>query len=388
MGTHSIFGPSKSSQWLLCPGSVEAQKNIPETTSKEAQEGTDAHELADICLRTNKKPHTFIDTQPLTNAKRTIDIEMADNVNEYVNYVRGLGGVQEYEQIVYYDRYVPGGFGTCDATVDADDTLYVIDFKYGQGVMVYALENTQMMLYGLGALILREAFQKFKKIVLVIFQPRRNHIDTWETTPEHIYEFGEYAKKQALLCLKNDAPRIPGDKQCLWCLAKPACPALRKHTELTILNQFDDLTTVKLKTAEQLNEQQLGLVLKHKPLIIKWLNSVEKHVREQLESGEDFAGWKLVAGRNSQRWTDENAVERVLKRILGARNAYNKKLLSVAQAKKTLGKERKHRIEKFIIKETGAPALVPENDKRPALKQVITEDFDKFDKPQTTKQEN
>jgi hypothetical protein len=33
----------------------------------------------------------------------------------------------------------------------ADKRLHIIDFKYGQGVLVDAVENPQMMLYALGA---------------------------------------------------------------------------------------------------------------------------------------------------------------------------------------------------------------------------------------------
>ena len=51
MGAHSVFGPSGSVKWLNCPGSINAEKGIPDTTSEFAQEGTDAHELSEICLK-------------------------------------------------------------------------------------------------------------------------------------------------------------------------------------------------------------------------------------------------------------------------------------------------------------------------------------------------
>ena len=48
--------------------------------------------------------------------------------------------------------YVPEGFGTGDCVIVADKALHIIDFKYGQGVLVSAENNPQMMLYALGAL--------------------------------------------------------------------------------------------------------------------------------------------------------------------------------------------------------------------------------------------
>ena len=47
---------------------------------------------------------------------------------------------------------MPDGFGTGDCIIIADRTLHVIDFKYGQGVLVEAEHNPQMMLYALGPL--------------------------------------------------------------------------------------------------------------------------------------------------------------------------------------------------------------------------------------------
>lgn len=40
------------------------------------------------------------------------------------------------EQRVDYSRYVRDGFGTCDAVIVSDGTLYIVDFKYGKGVRV------------------------------------------------------------------------------------------------------------------------------------------------------------------------------------------------------------------------------------------------------------
>ena len=56
------------------------------------------------------------------------------------------------EQKVDFSRFVKDGFGTSDCIIIDNDTIFVIDFKYGTGVKVDALNNTQMMIYALGAL--------------------------------------------------------------------------------------------------------------------------------------------------------------------------------------------------------------------------------------------
>lgn len=41
------------------------------------------------------------------------------------------------------------GFGTADFLMIRENTLYVVDFKYGKGVAVSAIDNPQMKLYAL-----------------------------------------------------------------------------------------------------------------------------------------------------------------------------------------------------------------------------------------------
>jgi len=56
------------------------------------------------------------------------------------------------EQRLDFSKYVESGFGTGDCVIIADGTLHIIDFKYGQGLLVDAVDNPQMKLYALGAL--------------------------------------------------------------------------------------------------------------------------------------------------------------------------------------------------------------------------------------------
>jgi hypothetical protein len=375
MGTHSVYGPSSAHRWLRCPGSIKAEDAMPEEKeSPFAAEGTDAHELAEICLNNKRTARSFIGKAPLTNKERVIDQEMANHVQTYIDYVKGLGDHQEYEQEVSYDDWVPGGFGTADVIVSKDETLFVIDLKYGKGVKVDAPNNPQGMLYALGALSEREVFQSFEKVVIVIHQPRLNHVSEWETTPEDLYSFGAHAGVCALKTTSPNPERIPGTKQCRWCRAKPVCPALMKEAEKTLMQEFDSFDA-EPPAPENLSDEQLKTIMTHKGLIEKWLKSVEEHVKSVIESGGVFPGWKMVAGRSNRKWGDDVEAERVLRRYLGE-DAYVKKLLTAPAAEKVLGKEKKAEIQDLIVKPEGAPVLVPEDDKRPPLQLGITaEDF-------------
>ena len=132
MDAHSVYGGSGAHRYLYCAGSIQAEEGIPDTTSEFAQLGTDGHELSDICFKNKRTARSFVGDKPLTNKERVIDAEMADYVQQYVDFVTAIGGDQEYEQRVTYYEYIPGGFGTADVIIVKDDTLYVIDLKYGK----------------------------------------------------------------------------------------------------------------------------------------------------------------------------------------------------------------------------------------------------------------
>ena len=51
-----------------------------------------------------------------------------------------------------FSCYVPSGYGTVDSLIISKGKIQIIDLKMGIGVLVNAEENSQMMLYALGAL--------------------------------------------------------------------------------------------------------------------------------------------------------------------------------------------------------------------------------------------
>ena len=371
---HSIYGPSSAHRWLNCPGSIKAESEMPEPPESEfASEGSAAHHLAEVCLKDGKSTTGFLGCAFPEFPDNQVDQEMVDYVQEYVDYVKVLGGHQEYEQVVHYEEWVPGGFGTADAIVSVGNTLHVVDLKYGKGVPVYAEDNPQGMLYALGALFERDAFQKFKLVVIHVHQPRLEHVSTWEITPDALYEWAEHAKRRAELCTSPSAERIPGEYQCRWCKAKPLCSALATRTENALMKEFNELELSTPTPPENLRDVDLRFILNNKPLIINWLNAVESHVKERVLNGEGFEGFKMVRGRSNRKWSDEKEAEKILKKLLKDK-AYSKKLLTAPAAEKVLGKENKGEISHLIVKPEGAPALVPDTDKREAISFVSADD--------------
>ena len=141
------------------------------------------------------------------------------------------------------------------------------------------------------------------------------------------------------------------------------------------MKEFNELELSTPTAPENIRDVDLRFILKSKALIIDWLNAVEAHVKERVLNGEGFEGFKLVRGRSNRKWSDEKEAEKKLNDLLGETKSYNKKLLSVAQAEKALGKDKKDEISDIIAKPEGAPTLVADTDNREAISFVSADDF-------------
>lgn len=371
---HASLGASNAHRWLECSGSVKAEQGFENKSSPFAYEGTCAHELSELALLHDKEPSDWIGKPLVENSEWIVDEDMAQHVTTYTDYVRNVSkGADDVsiEQRVSYSDWVEGGFGTADAVVLKGDTIHVCDLKYGKGVQVDAENNPQGMLYALGAYAEFGFISDFKTVCISIVQPRLDHISEWSISVKDLLKWAEWVSQRAELALSDDAERNPGEKQCRFCKAKATCPALLKYTEDIIMADFDDLDD--LPSPDKLSDDKLRCVLEAKSLIEGWLTSVEAVVRERLEEGKDFKGFKLVEGRSTRRWDDESEAEKALSELVGD-SAFTKKLVSPAQAEKLVKKADKTKLQALIVKPAGKATLVPESDKRPPVN-LTDEDF-------------
>ena len=366
MAAHAKLSASGSARWLNCTGSVKAENavTLAERSNPAAEYGTCAHELADIILSTGDNIENYLGEKLQDAPNVPVDDEMIEHVQNYVEFVQSFGGDQFYEVRLDYSHLVPEGFGTSDAIAVVDNVLHVIDLKMGKGVIVDAENNSQGMLYALGAVEEYGYLYDFDKVVIHIYQPRVHNFSSWDISIGGLLKFGEYVSDQAHEALSDNAPRTVGNKQCQWCKAKANCPALKQHTEKVIAAEFDDLEELPL--VDTLDNKTLATILDNKKLIESWLKAIEDHISDTLHSGDTFDGYKLVAGRSLRKWADSDTAQSELIELLGD-NAFEKKLLTVAKAEKALGAKRKKEMDHLIIKPQGKPTLAPESDKRPAI---------------------
>lgn len=369
---HSKFGASAASRWTVCTASVSLIEQCPPLpTSQYAAEGTAAHALAETVLRNKPGPNAFWYIKREHEVKDfpkdfKITEEMAEHVQSYVDYVRNhvneLKGELLIEHRFHLKHIHPDFFGTCDAVVlQPFGELHVFDFKYGAGIAVEVEDNKQMQFYALGALELGD----FTKVVLHVCQPRADHKDggfrKWETTPEALVEFGKFLRAKAIEAASEKAKFEPGD-HCKWCAGAAVCPAIAKRAIATAQSDFTRMEPT-LPEPKMLTTDQVAKVIQYRKMIEAWFDSVEEYAFNALMRGEKIEGTKLVSGRSSREWIDDQVAEETLCRILGER-AYQKKLLSVSQAEKVAGKDSIVGLFQVV---SGRPTIAPLSDRRKEL---------------------
>lgn len=378
---HAKLSASGAHRWMNCPGSVRLEAEFPDVTSDYAEEGTLAHEFVELRLKkelvepriTARKYNAELKK---LQAKKFYAPEMIRHAENYVDKVTELfdsvkNAACYSEQKVKLDSWIPESFGTCDTIIAASSKLIIVDFKYGQGVPVSAENNPQLMLYALGALDYFDLIYGFDIIKMVIIQPRlENGYSEFTMTRNALLDFGEKVKEAAKATESPDAELKCGE-WCRFCKARNQC---RARVEEAFLVETMPHTGMR---PELLSSREIGEYLAKGKILKAWLDDVSKYAEKELLSGNSIEGWKLVEGRTTRQWTNEEDAfgEIIAEGLAQEAMLYERKPLTLAQVEKLLTKPvfEKHLL-RYVTRSAGKPTMVEESDKRPAISVAVTAD--------------
>lgn len=115
-----------------------------------------------------------------------------------------------------------------------------------------------------------------------------------------------------------------------------------------------------------ISNEDLGKALDIEKKVLAFFKAAKKEALRRAHQGAPPTGWKLVQGRQgNRRWSDELAAA-ALARAAGV-EFYEKIAKSPTALEKEMGKEAFKGFADCIDRADGAPTLVPESDKRPAI---------------------
>ena len=363
MSKHAFLSSSGSHRWLNCTPSAMLESEFPDGSSSAADEGTAAHAFCEHKLkkalrRRSKRPVSDYDSD-----------EMQEHTDSYVDYVLEQLEVAKQtckdpmvliEQKVDFSEYVLDGYGTADCIIVSDDTLQIIDFKYGLGVLVNAEQNTQLMCYSIGALNLFDSLYDIKEITMHIFQPRRENVQSWTIPVDKLKAWAENElKPKAQMELNGEGEYHPGE----WCQFCKAAVRFRARAEEKL-----KLAQEEFKLPPLLTDSEIEEVLTIIPNLTKWANEIMAYATESaVNHGKQWNGFKVVEGRSVRKYKDEIEVAKAAKEA-GYKDIYRKSLITLTEMQKLMGKKQFDQIlGELIVKPQGKPTLVPVTDKRPAM---------------------
>lgn len=368
-GKHALLSASSSHRWLACPPSARLTEGMPDKSSSFAEQGTDAHSLCEYKLHVALGEAAKDPTENLS----FFDEEMAECSDMYVQFVmEQLAKAKEacrdpvvlVEQRLDFSKWVPQGFGTGDCVIASDGTLFVIDFKYGLGVLVEAERNPQMMCYALGALLLFDGIYDIKKISMTIFQPRREHVSTYEMKKADLLSWADKVlAPTAALAMKGEGEFKAGS-HCQFCKARANC---RKRAEYNL-----ELARYDFAMPTELTDTEVEAVLSKADDLASWAADVKEYALQKAVSGKTWKGWKVVEGRSVRKYANETAVAETVKEA--GYDPYEQKVLGITAMTRLLGRRKfDELLSGMIVKPEGKPTLVPLSDKRPAMHNAVND---------------
>ena len=380
---HALLSASSAHRWLTCTPSARLEQEFGHSEcSIYAEEGTAAHALAEI-----KELYRFGKIGPMEYAakldewhanekfEKYYSKELEEYVDDFVQFVENTAeSYNEYniyfELKVNFSNIVPQGFGTADVLIVTDDTIHVIDLKFGKGIPVSAINNPQLRLYGIGALNL---FPGSKTVKTTICQPRLESNDTECLDKKELLDWAfNYVIPRAEEAIKGTGKLNPTEDACRFCKLRGECKE-RADMALNIAKKEFAVENVEDNFVQNMSPERISEILQIAPMFIDWFKDVQAYALGQLMRGIKIPGYKIVEGRSNRIVTNPEKVGEILKSVgLKDEQIFKpKELQSLTNLEKLVGKKLFNDLcSDYIIKPVGKLTLAPEDDRRQEVSTV------------------
>jgi hypothetical protein len=362
MDHSNVVGGSTAKRVINCPASVKlVQRMPPKPSSEHADRGTLLHNVIAELLEFDKTPEQCIGaqykdqtlTQELIDEKIIPALEALDEIDP--------DKTMEYmvETRVAFGDFLPGVFGSTDLLGRKGKRAIVLDWKFGDGVLVDSENNPQLMFYAAAAMRTPAAqwiFEGVEEIECIIVQPPA--IRRWVTTPARVKEFEQELLYAVRLSSWPEPPMQEGD-HCRWCAAKPICPRMNGAVERAL----------KAKLLE-MPAQQIAAQLRQADMVESYITDLRALAFEMLQNGVDVPGYKMVAKQSRRQWVDKAKIE-AWADVNNIEDAYEPPTIkSPAQLEKVLKKAKIEFPADMVVSVSSGDTLAADADPRPAVLQI------------------
>jgi hypothetical protein len=362
MNHSNIVGGSTAKRVINCPASVKlVQQMPPQPESEHAARGTLLHNVIAELLEFDKKPEQMLGA---TYKSQTLTQELIDE--KIIPALEALDEIDPEKQMEYmvetrvaFGDFLPGVFGSTDLLGRKGKRAVVLDWKFGDGVLVAAEDNPQLLFYAAAAMRTPAAqwvFEGAEEIECVIVQPPS--IRRWVTTPERVKQFEQELLYAVRLSSWPEPPMQTGD-HCRWCTAKPICPQMTGAVDRALKTQLAALPA-----------EQIATQLQQADMLEDYIKNVRALAFQMLENGHPVPGYKLVAKRGTRQWVNEAKIEAWVD-ANDIKDAYEPvKIKSPAQLEKVLKKAKIEFPAEMVVSVSSGDTLASEDDPRPAVLQI------------------
>lgn len=361
---------------MTCPASIREAAALPAAPpSAYARKGTAVAKIAELCIQDDQDPETFVGRVVQGEEFTAEDVEP---LRIYTSLLRELtapaDGIAVPEVRLSLDALWPGLYGHADLLVVGQE-LTIADLKWGEGVYVDHVDNPQLRIYALGALLEYDQKHQFDRVNVVICQPRYAGAQPVRRIVISTAELWRWAVEDLLPALRATEarePRYEAGEHCRFCPARPTCPALREYAMAQAQSQFQPIPL----PASTLGNADLARVLDRAVTVESWIRAVRDEALERAQRGETIPGYILGTGRTTREWTDPPVAAATLMDTYGWDEAeiFETTLRSPAQVEKRLPKSERNVIAGLVTTKPGGVKLVKDDGRQPVPSRV-EEDF-------------